>query len=256
MDTGRAARRTKQTVLGLAITVLTLSISTSQPAIATGDQPSETHPTATRTQLQETQRQLNALAPYVTRGPDNQQKLELPNDGTTQPVATLAHEIINYQNEVARKSSEPRRKPLLANYPALSAFLQSATDIATHNADTTLDLAALCGDFANPYPADNPERTKLGPYQDRDKELHAQGYHNTKGYACGKPGQEVCRTDFTRSRAAGPCPAPSMRDQASHSPSQPEYIWLQEGEPNPETADYEWPTWNWGTYVTWWHNTY
>lgn len=246
----------------IVILALLTSLSGAQPSQAAPRNSTPTTPNATdfeRGYIRKTQKQLAALEPYVQRDPNNWQKLVDNHPAIDKKAMALAHEIINYQN--ALRAPAPAAKPRLADYPALRAFLTKATHAAVpthahHRASTVLNLETICGDFANPIPAQNPTHIKLGPYPDRTQALKEQGFHETLGYACGAPEKDYCRQDFTRGRAHGPCPEPAMRDQASFSPSQKEYVWLQEGEPNPEINHYDWPTWNWGAYVTWWHETF
>lgn len=87
--------------------------------------------------------------------------------------------------------------------------------------------------------------------------LESMGFHKTAGYACGANTEYKCATDYTRPRdyngPYGHCDSPRFRDQGQVVSGGKR---IQFGEPNPEIFSYQWPYWNWGSYVKWCHDNH
>jgi len=230
-----------------------------------------------RSRLNSVNARLAALEPYVSKDADGRQRLDAARAaaaGTDPYLLALARELVDYQNNLRTQPATrrlagvtPPRLPL-TRYPLVQQLFLDADTVAVARADAAfrdpgrthraaLDVRTVhpCGDTAHPVPDFTPPEVDQGPYPDPAGHLQRQGFHHTRGYACGTD-EPTCSRDFTRGRVYvspyGTCAAPAYRDQA-HLRSRPGIFWLQLGEPNPEIRDYVWPYWNWGAYVSWWH---
>ena len=181
--------------------------------------------------------------------------------GFSNDVILLASEMVAYQNDLVVAASKKAHPPKAEKYSKLSQFFDLATLNLTSSENSSSDLAFptppvnACGDWSHPVPNYTPARysyTASNP----ESRLISIGFHHTASYACG--GGNCSTTDFTRGRSyAGPygtCSSPRFRDHGNIVGSTSYRI--QYGEPNPEIGSYTWPYWNWGSYVSWWHNTY
>lgn len=262
----RRTERAERSVIGVwVVLLLGITFIPATPATASDS------PAAARERVLATNRQLAALEPFVGRTSDGRQQLDAQAaaaHGASDDTLHLASEIIEFQRGLlssATRRFQAQQRPDLAQFPRLDAFYNDATAAAAaklqrYGPEQSLDItvATPCGDYEDPLPADTPPKHSIGPFAstDREPELVQRGYHQTAGYACGYPQLDNCTHDYTRGRSYGECAAPAFRDQATYARDYPGYIVLQDGEPNPELTTYDWPRWNWGSYVVWWHRVY
>ncbi len=101
-----------------------------------------------------------------------------------------------------------------------------------------------------------PSRNWSGYYRSQKSDvqnyLKDKGYHETAAYAAYETD-----TDWTKCVSAYGCSGCAFRSQAIIRQRVGSWTYnTQRPEPTPEVLNYVWPTWNWGTYVEWWHSSF
>lgn len=218
---------------------------------------------------------LDSLAPYVSGLPGSQ-VLDVDAAsaaGIDSEMVALGAEVCASQNAAIANTQGGARARSTTTYPRLEHMHDVATaaaesartggaglsDQVVVGAVPAAASAHVCGNYDYPLPSSSPKRYTISGQGNIETYFTKQGFHPTAGYACGASNPlSHCASDWTQSRsyanALGVCAAPAFRNQGYETGTLTG--WIQYGEPNPEIAGYNWPYWNWGSYVQWWHNTY
>lgn len=149
---------------------------------------------------------------------------------------------------------EPYFMLIATGETTVSPSASSSNDSVEQEGGVTTMDGGCGGNRQNPHPC--PSRRWSGVFRNTKSGiknyLRNHGYHETAGYAAYETD-----IDWTNCIYAYGCGGCAFRSQAIIRPRNGQWSFnTQRPEPNPEILGYTWPTWNWGTYVEWWHSNY